>query len=174
MATLRGREPKSTFGELLKIQGAAGVGLTDELLPVGDGSGEHSPLKLSKTAVSIDGDFSVGGAFNLGGSAFPTPAEGDEGKTLVVGVDRDLVWEELPAATSEDENVVITYSYTSGLITSTTYQYGNRSRVETYAYEGSNIKSITSVEGNMTKVETFTYDSNDLVQTRTVNVTIQG
>lgn len=52
MATLRGRNPKNTVQELLKINAS---GLTGTLATVESGDGTATPLQLSTTAIALNG-----------------------------------------------------------------------------------------------------------------------
>lgn len=164
MATLRGRRPDQTFGELLKMHGAPGVGLADVLLTVGDGNGELSPLKLSKTKVQIDGELV------LSGVAFPNMSGAVPGKTIFVDQSGSLVWGD---SSLFEESVHIAYQYTNGKPSVITYTYSDRTRTDTIEYNGlGNVTKITTVDRNMTKTEVTEYDSNtNMVSNQTITVT---
>lgn len=76
MAILTGRAPKDTVPELLTINS---IGLGSDLSAIGDGVGALSPLKLSKTQVSIND------------LVWPTSGA-TQGQFLSVGADNQLQW----------------------------------------------------------------------------------
>lgn len=89
MATLRGRNPKNTVQELLKINAS---GLSSTLVTVESGDGTATPLQLSTTAIALNGvqwpttGASAGKVLSVatGGTALEwvTPASGADNKDI--------------------------------------------------------------------------------------------
>jgi non-canonical (house-cleaning) NTP pyrophosphatase len=58
MTTLTGRSPKDAYKELLKVSSVGGA--TGAISVVTDGDGVPTPLKLSTTAIELDGSIKIG------------------------------------------------------------------------------------------------------------------
>jgi hypothetical protein len=151
MAVLQGRSPKTTFANLLTVEG----GLTVSLTPVESGGGKTTPLKLSTTSISIHD------------LTFPSTGVA-AGKVLTISADGLSMEWKTPAASSggggggtvlETEADAIYYEYNDDEVVSVmTEHFGSETRVTTYSYSVTGkVDTITIEYLGQTRIETYTY-----------------